>query len=187
MSSGSSVKLEVTAMDNRQPRTLVVGLGNPILGDDGIGWKVAEEVEKTIRQYGSANPSVEVACYSLGGLSLMERLIGYHRAILIDAVQTATGIPGSVYDLRLDDLPDLSTGHLTAVHDTSLQTALKLGQEMGASLPSKIRVVGIEANRVYDFSETLSPEIAASIPEAVKLVFKQLDEFFLGSILSLTE
>ncbi|MFN2125981.1 MAG: hydrogenase maturation protease [Candidatus Promineifilaceae bacterium] len=174
-------------MGNQQPRILVVGLGNPILGDDGIGWRVAEAFEQALLNERPSNTEINVACYALGGLSLMEHLIGYDRAILIDVVQTSSGIPGTLYDLRLDDLPDLSSGHLTAVHDTSLQTALKLGQEMGASLPSEISIVGIEAAKVYDFSEALSPEVEASIPEAVALVFRQLDEFIRESIEPLAE
>jgi hydrogenase maturation protease len=180
MSSGNSVKQETILATHQQAKILVIGLGNPILGDDGIGWRVAEAVEKTFLEERPANPAIEVAYFSLGGLSLMERLIGYEQAILIDAVQTGSGVTGSLYNIKLDDLPDLSTGHLTAAHDTSLQTALKLGREMGASLPSEIRIVGIEANKVYEFSETLSPEIVASIPEAVILVFKQLDEMVRG-------
>ncbi len=53
----------------------------------------------------------------------MERLVGYERAIIIDAMQTHNGQPGQIYNLSLTDLPDLSTGHTTAAHDTSLQTA----------------------------------------------------------------
>jgi len=186
MSSGSSVKEETIPAAGQQPKILIVGLGNPILGDDGIGWHVAEAVKKALLVGGAENPAVEVACYSLGGLSLMERLIGFDQAILIDAVQTGSGKPGSLYDLTLNDLPDLSTGHLTAAHDTSLQTALKLGREMGASLPSEIIIVGIEAEKVYDFSETLSPEITASLPEAVNLVLKQLNKLLRRSSQSLT-
>ena len=53
-------------------KTLMIGLGNPILGDDGVGWRVAEEVtRKTNRP-----ADIEVDCVALGGLSLMERLTG---------------------------------------------------------------------------------------------------------------
>jgi hydrogenase maturation protease len=169
---------------------LIIGLGNPILGDDGIGWRVAQAVETAILTEDTARnrvfpqdsvftsgPAIEVDCFALGGLSLMERLIGYERAIIIDAVQTADGIPGQVYDLSLEDLPDLSTGHLTAAHDTSLQTALRLGRLMEARLPTEIRVVGVEAARVYDFSEALTPAVEASIPEAAHLVMRQINEW----------
>ncbi|HMZ07522.1 MAG TPA: hydrogenase maturation protease, partial [Anaerolineales bacterium] len=63
-------------------KTLIVGLGNPILGDDGVGWKVVEEIKK---QTPSSQGDVDVICLSLGGLALMEHLIGYQRAILVDS------------------------------------------------------------------------------------------------------
>lgn len=156
-------------------RTLIVGLGNPILGDDGVGWRVAQEVQAQLHGRTPPPYAVEVDCLALGGLSLMERLIGYDRAIIIDALQTAHGRAGSVYSLDLTDLPDLSAGHTTAVHDTSLQTALGLGRAMGAALPGDIRVVGIEAERVYDFSEHLTPAVAAAVPAAVTAVMALLD------------
>lgn len=150
-------------------KTLVVGLGNPILGDDGIGWRVAEAVQTAV-------PHVEVDCLSLGGLSLMERLIGYERVIIVDSIQTDNGRIGDVTYFSLSDLPDRSAGHTTAAHDTSLQTALNLGRQMGADLPDSIEVVAIEAARVYDFSEELTPAVAAAIPEAVTAVLNLLDD-----------
>jgi hydrogenase maturation protease len=58
-------------------KTIVIGLGNPILGDDGVGWQIAQQVE----QQSDFPPDVEVDCLALGGISLMERLIGYQKAI----------------------------------------------------------------------------------------------------------
>lgn len=144
-------------------KTLIVGLGNPILGDDGIGWRVAEAIRGSL-------PTAEVDCLALGGLSLMERLVGYERAIIVDAIQTRDGQNGQVYTLPLEALPDLSAGHTTAAHDTSLQAALSLGKAMGVQLPEEVMIVAIEANRVYDFSEELSPAVEASIPAAMQAV-----------------
>jgi len=53
-------------------KTLIIGLGNPMLGDDGVGWRVAEKVCREL----PADESVIVDCLSLGGISLMEHLIG---------------------------------------------------------------------------------------------------------------
>jgi len=147
--------------------TLIVGLGNPILGDDGIGWRVASAVQ-------SLDPPVEIDYLALGGLSLMERLVGYERVVIIDAIQTSNGSIGQVYTFPLDSLPDRSAGHTTAAHDTSLQTALQLGQAMGADLPDEILVVAVEAEQVFDFSEELSPAVEAAIPEATKAVMDLL-------------
>ncbi len=59
--------------------TLVVGLGNPILSDDGVGWRVAERVREAVD-----DAEVDVLCLSLGGLSLVEHLAGYRRAIIVE-------------------------------------------------------------------------------------------------------
>lgn len=160
-------------------KTLVVGLGNPILGDDGVGWKVAEEVRKQLISVnapdlqGKGRDYVDVELLSLGGISLMEHLIGYERAILIDAM-TSDRETGTIIVSKLSDLPDFSTLHSTSVHDTSLQNALRLGKGMGASLPADVVVVGITTSHVYEFSEELTPSVAAAIPRAMKIVIDLL-------------
>jgi hydrogenase maturation protease len=170
-------------------KTLIVGLGNPILGDDGVGWRVAEEVRQRIshlqpRRGASqsliSSPWVEIGdceidCISLGGLSLMERLIGYQRAIVIDSIGTGQHPIGTAYHFRLDDLYDPTSGHTTAAHDVSLSTALRIGQSLGATLPDRIDVVAIESPYVYDFSEELTPPVAAAVPQAVDIVLHLLD------------
>jgi hydrogenase maturation protease len=129
-------------------KTIIIGLGNPILGDDGVGWKVAEEVKKQLDSPsaplrstpvglpGGEGSRVDVELLSLGGISLMEQLIGYERAIIIDAL--ASDQPnGTVIVSKLSELSDYSALHITSAHDTSLQNALKLGKDMGASLPNE--------------------------------------------------
>jgi hydrogenase maturation protease len=147
-------------------KTIIIGLGNPLLGDDSVGWRVAEQVRELCE--------VDLDCLSVGGLSLMERLVGYDRAVLIDAITTGKQPTGSVSLYKLEELPDLSAGHTGSTHDTSLQNALKLGQSMGVQLPTEVVVVGIEAQSVYEFSEVLSPPVAAAIPQAVQMVMELL-------------
>ena len=152
-------------------KTLVIGLGNPILGDDGVGWRIAEEVKNQL----ALDSPVDVDCLSLGGISLMERLIGYDRAILIDAFALDEPI-GSILVLKLSDLPNYSAFHTTSTHDTSLQNAIELGKSMGAHLPDDIIVVGIATKHVYDFSENLSPPIADAVPQAANIVLNLLKQ-----------
>jgi hydrogenase maturation protease len=155
-------------------RTILVGLGNPILGDDGVGWKVVQALEENTAHHPLASP-FDVDYLSLGGISLMERLIGYDRAILVDAIQN--GKPdGEVTCLPLEALPDQAAGHTTSAHDTNLPIALRLGRQAGAHLPEEIIVVGIEARRVYDFSEELSPAVGAAVPTAARLVTQLLTQ-----------
>ena len=158
-------------------KTLVVGLGNPILGDDGVGWKVAQEVERLLPSpFQGEGPGmrVEVDCVALGGLSLMERMVGYERAIVIDSIGSGQHALGEVYHFDLDDLYDPSAGHTTAVHDMSLMTALKMGRSMGADLPKQITVVAVESPYTYDFTEELTPPVAAAVPIAAQMVLDLL-------------
>ena len=154
-------------------KTLIIGLGNPILGDDGVGWRVSQAVATRLDDL---EPEIDVDWLSVGGLSLMERLIGYERVIIVDSIQTEEGTMGEVTVFPLAALPDPAGGHTTAVHDASLQTALALGRQMGAALPEEITVVAVEAERVFDFSEALSPAVAAAVPRATEAVLALLAE-----------
>jgi len=169
-------------------KTLVIGLGNPILGDDGVGWKIAETVKERlstetyfrlpVRPTGTKAihylSPIEVDCLSLGGLSLMERLLGYERAIIIDSMETGQNPVGSVRTFPLASLPDPVAGHSASAHDTSLVTALKTAESIGADVPKQVDIVAVEAQNVYDFSEELSPPVAAAVPDAVQAVFDLL-------------
>jgi hydrogenase maturation protease len=169
-------------------KTLIIGLGNPILGDDGVGWKVAQEVQRTIemdtcyhmpiRPLGTKTvlhtSQFDVECASLGGLSLMERMVGYQRAILVDSMETGKYPMGSVMVFPLEALTNPMDGHSASAHDTSLITALKTARTMGLSVPESVEIVAIEAKNVYDFSDELSPAVAKAVPLAAEAVINLL-------------
>ncbi len=164
-------------------KVLVIGLGNPLLGDDGVGWRVAEAVQRALesqaaRRPGQApgeRPEIEVDYHAGGGLSLMERLVGYDQAVIVDAITTGRHPTGHVECGPLEALPSVWAGHLSSAHETDLPTALSVGRSLGASLPGQIDVVTIEAQHVYDFSETLTLAVAAAVPEASRRVLTLLE------------
>ncbi|MCC6905482.1 MAG: hydrogenase maturation protease [Anaerolineae bacterium] len=154
-------------------RTLVIGLGNPILRDDAAGILAAREVS---RRLGPLRKAVEVAELSVGGVALMEAMTGYTRCILIDTVWAEPGRVGQVWLFDAGSLPD--TLNTASSHDADLPTALRLGRSLGAVLPADeaIRVVGVGARDVLTFGEALSPAIAAALPEMVSIVIGLLEE-----------
>ena len=170
----------MTTVQENGKTTLVIGLGNPILGDDGVGWRVADAVAQWINQQsippegGSGRPAVEVDCLAIGGLGLMERMIGYPRAILVDAINSHAHPSGTVSVFPLETLPNRAAGHLFSAHDTTLQNALAVGRAMGADLPGEVLVVAVEAEKVYDFGEELSPAVFAAVPQATQAVLELL-------------
>jgi hydrogenase maturation protease len=104
----------------------------------------------------------------------MERLIGYDQVILVDAIVTGKYPIGDVRCFNLDEIPNRALGHLSSGHDTTLQTALQVGETIGARLPEKIIVVAVEARDVFDFSEELTPAVSAAIPQAVNIILRMI-------------
>ena len=151
-----------------QATTLVVGLGNPLLGDDGVGWAVVDDLERRLAT--ASCPPAETDRSAVGGLGLMERLVGHDRVILVDATCSDDAAPGTVSWGPLGSFPTARPDHLDSSHDVSLQVALAAGRALGARLPVDVHVVGIVASRVDVFGEGLSPEVAAAVPRAVEVV-----------------
>lgn len=147
------------------PKLLVLGLGNPLLGDDGLGWRLVDIVQTAMERL-----SVDVDVTDRGGLALMERLVGYDRALLIDAVSTGRRPPGAILACRLEELPDPAAGHLHSAHDTSLQSALELGRRLGLHVPQIVEIVAVEIAPSLDFSSSLSAAIVAALPDAANAV-----------------
>jgi hydrogenase maturation protease len=150
-------------------KTLIIGLGNPILGDDGVGWRAVEAFRDKSASLLADQP-VEINFLSVGGLSLMERMVGYEFTILVDAALTGNHPIGFVSFSPLELLPKFTQGHLSSSHDTTLQNALAVGRKLGASLPNEIWVITIEAENTYEFSEKLSPPVERAIPQVAEII-----------------
>ena len=148
-------------------KTLVLGLGNPILSDDGVGIRVAHEVGNQLN-----NPHVTVAETSAAGLSLLDSIVGYDKVIIIDAVQTREGHAGQIYRMGLQDFS--SAKHFSSPHQINLVTALELGKMLDLAMPQKITIFAVEAKDITNFSEKCTPEVERAIPEAVKMVMEDL-------------
>jgi hydrogenase maturation protease len=146
--------------------TLVVGMGNPILGDDGVGWRVIDVLEARL----AGDPAVELDRRAVGGVALMERLVGYHRAVIVDAFPGGDEPPGTTWCRPLEGVVTRTASHLDSQHDEPLSAALRTGRAMGAELPHQIEVVGIAIVRAAVFSERLSGPVAAAVETAADLV-----------------
>jgi len=176
------------SMGHGPSSVLVLGLGNPILGDDGVGWRVVEAAQEEWRRnaddrrstidhqtslhrqssiVNGLSSSVEFDYFSRGGLALMERLIGYDRAILVDAIQTQDGHPGDIHSLHPGAWQ--RSLHSGSAHDLSLSGALQLGRKLGMAIPedSAIKIIAIQVEDVQTLAEELTPAVKAAIPRAV--------------------
>jgi len=145
-----------------------LGVGNLILGDDGVGIHVAKEVKTQI-----TDPKVTIDEAITGGMNLLDLLLGYDKAIIIDAVKSPTGDHGTVQRIPLSDF---NTMHSCNPHDVSLTEAIQLAKKMGETrIPKDIIVIGIMMDQIpCEFGETLSEEINAAVPKAVALTVQEL-------------
>ena len=148
-------------------KTLIVGLGNPILCDDGVGIQVAHELATRV-----GFPDVTITETSCSGLDFIDILTGYDKAIIIDAIITRKNSPGEILRLSIDDIN--TTLHSNSPHDISLGEAIKLGQRLGAVMPEEIVIYGIEVSNIDTFSETCTPIVEKAIPACVSRILKEL-------------
>ena len=143
-------------------RTLVVGMGNPILSDDAVGLLVAQRLAEQPLPDG-----VEVLESEQGGLRLLDLVRGFTRLIIIDALKSGR-TPGEIAIFTEDDF---AGGHrYRSAHSISLSTALELGRRLGYEMPRQVKVFAIEADDVVTFGERLSPPVAAAAARVVELV-----------------
>jgi hydrogenase maturation protease len=147
---------------------LILGLGNPLVTDDSVCLRVAEALRPLL----AGRPGVEVSEDFWGGLRLMERMIGFDGAIVIDAIQTGAAA-GTIHRLTPGDI---ATQRSASAHDVNLPTALAFGRQAGAALPENDRIVlvGIEADDILNFGERCTPAVEAAIPRAVAAVMEAL-------------
>ena len=148
-------------------KTLVLGMGNPILSDDGVGIRVAQEVAKQLN-----DPQVTIAETSEAGLRLLDSIVGYDKVLIIDAVQTEKGQAGQIYRMEPQDFS--ATKHPSSPHQINLATALELGKMLNLAMPQKITIFAVEVKDVTSFSEKCTPEVEQAIPEVVKMVLEEL-------------
>ena len=136
-------------------KTLILGIGNPILTDDGVGIKIAQQIKEN-------NPEADVVETSEVGLALLELIAGYDKIIIIDSIKTEQGEIGALYKLGLEDLK--YPMNFASSHGIDIPTAVELGQKMGYRIPECICLYAVEIKDNSTFGEECTPEIEARIP-----------------------
>ncbi|MBI4881175.1 MAG: hydrogenase maturation protease [Planctomycetes bacterium] len=144
-------------------RTLVVGIGNTILGDDGVGVHVVRRLRERDLPEG-----VDLEEIGIAGLGLLDLARGYDRLIAIDAILTGAA-PGTIHVLEGDDVA--RAAHLGPAHEADLPGTLEIGRKLlGDAMPREVLVVAIEVVDVTTFSEKMSCDVEAAIPWALEKV-----------------
>ena len=142
-------------------------MGNSLLSDDGVGLYVVAEIKNRLNE-----PAITIMETGAAGLSILDLLVGYDRAIIIDAIQTAAGKAGQVYRLGPEAFD--TTRRTATSHDVDFTTALAFGNKLNLPLPQEIVIFAIEASDVSSFSEECTPEVKQAIPICVEMVLQEI-------------
>jgi hydrogenase maturation protease len=153
----------------------IIGLGNELLSDDGVGIRVVRMLKERL-----AVDDVSFEELSVGGLALLDHITGCEWCILVDAIITGSHPPGTAY--RFIQTSDHEPATLTSSHQIDLAQVLKLAAFLRADLPRKVIVYAIEAGDIQTFSEACTSEVSRAIPELVDVMCRDVQsETYLSS------
>ena len=145
-------------------RVMVLGVGNLLLKDEGIGVHVISEMRK------KALPShVEIVDGGIAGLDLVHIFDDVDKLIVVDAVDAGSD-PGAIFKFGPDDVKEMKNEKLS-LHQVSLLEALKIAKAMGKCPDTTI--IGIQPEEIC-WDEELSPTLQKKIPEIIEMVHKEI-------------
>ena len=145
-------------------KVLILGIGNPLRTDDGVGIHVVESLRNE-----NLGHKIDIK-EGLSGLDILGAIAGYERVIIVDAIKSG-GDPGTIHRLSLEDLHAQHTLHAFSTHDVDIPTMLKLGMELyPGKIPGDIVIIAVEAEDIETFSETCTPKVEKAIREVVRLI-----------------
>ncbi|MCS7214816.1 MAG: hydrogenase maturation protease [Thermodesulfovibrio sp.] len=142
-------------------KSVVIGIGNPNFKDDGVGLKIAEKFEGIVDTVTLLNI----------GFNLIDSLLGYDRAVIVDGVKTGKE-PGSIIEFDIDFWGNV---YASGTHNFSIFEIIRIGyQVFPDEMPKEIKIIGVEVEDVETLSKQCSPPVESAIPEAVSKIKQYL-------------
>ncbi|HAW59874.1 MAG TPA: Ni,Fe-hydrogenase maturation factor [Actinobacteria bacterium] len=153
-------------MTEKSARKIVVlGAGNILLRDEGIGVHVIREMEKM-----DLPPNVELLDGGTLGIDILNLIEGADKLVIVDAVKTEAET-GAIFRFRPEDIKTVSKGYKTSLHQIDLFEALKIAKLMD-QYPESI-VIGVQPGKI-DWGLELSPELREKIPAIIDVVLEEI-------------
>lgn len=153
-------------------RPLVLGLGNDLLADDAVGILAARELKE---QLGAQADVIES---SLSGLALLDLLIGYRRAVIIDAICTGRAAPGTITRMSQADLSPVLA---PTPHFAGLPELFALARRLKLDFPQDLVIFAVEVEDPLTVGGPMTPAVWRALPELVAQVQSQVDQWQEGS------
>lgn len=143
-------------------RVRVIGCGNPLMGNDAIGVRVIEKLEKT-------HPEIDVIEGGVGGLGMLPMMEGYDHIIIVDAT---TGYGSQIGEILVFSKPPSNELFPLSLSDIGVLDAVSVAEELG--ICPAITIIGIEAGNISEFSASMSPEMESAVDRACERVMDEI-------------
>jgi hydrogenase maturation protease len=147
------------------PKITILGVGNELLSDEGVGIHTIKELQK--REF---PPGIEVLEGGTDGFGLINIITSTDHLIVIDSLKGG-GKPGSIYRFHIDDAPSCPDLFKTSVHQIGILEVINLSSLIG-NTPDTI-VIGVEPKELKT-GMALSPEIKNKIPRIIELILDEI-------------
>jgi len=141
-------------------KVLVLGLGNALVGDDGVGIHLLRRLKAL-----GWGDNVEYTESAAGGIAILELVAGYKRLLLLDCIIAGSREPGEVVVLDEEELT--AVRHASSIHDLAVGEVWQLGQRMGYRMPHVV-AVAITVELDWEIREELSCVAQHALPIATK-------------------
>jgi len=138
-------------------------MGNAIVSDDKVGLLIVNKIAEKAK-----NPHVEVKTTEAGGLYILDVMMGFDFAIVVDAIKTGKHEPGAIIQFNPGEFDFTPRG--TMVHDVSFFDAIELGKKMDIKVPGRIEIVSIEIIDNRTVSENINEEVMKAVDPAIEKV-----------------
>ena len=163
-------------------KILVLGLGNDLFGDDGVGPEVVRKLEENgaaPRVSCGADVGVDYVACSLSGLALLDVVVGYDALVIVDTILRPDPVVGRT---RILDMPDIRDVPGPSPHYISVPQTLALGRSLGLKVPERVKVVAIEAKNLHCLGEGLSEAMRRRLPDIIAAANEAVGGFFSAEI-----
>ncbi len=146
-------------------RNAVIGIGNLLRADDGVGIHVVKILKEEM-------PEVDAVDLSTANIDLLDHIRNRNRVIIIDATTTGAE-PGTIHRLEPEELVESDFGQS---HGLNLPGILKLGKQLYPyEMPGKIVILAVEAQDVESFSSDLTEKVQVAMPKLIKMIKRELE------------
>jgi len=148
-------------------KILVLGLGNDLYGDDGVGphiVRLLKQKRAAQRVPANADFTVDYVACALSGLALLDVVVGYDALVIVDTILRSDPVIGRV---RILDMLDVRDVPAPSPHYISVPQTLALGRSLGLKMPEAVKIVAVEARNLHRLGEGLSRAMRRRLPDII--------------------